>query len=355
MLYGRYVFSCEFQTDAVLPEYKGSTFRGLFGHALKKVVCALKRQDCRDCLLRAKCIYVSVFEAPPITSDGRRRIAAPPHPYVIEPPDIPKTHFRPGESLEFAILLFGVANDYLPYFIYAFEQMAEFGIGKRIDEKRGGFVLKQVNADGQTVYSNHDQKLRAGPFARELFPDKSIDDSLEALDLTLATPLRLKYHNSLEADLPFHVLVRAMLRRISSLYQYHGAGEPTLDYRGLVERAKTVSTTSSSIRWFDWRRYSNKQDQAMLMGGMIGRIRYEGDLTEFMPLLRFCETVHLGKQTTFGLGKIRCSPPSPSRSGTGKEDSGKIRGISLSPGGRRQDNPLSIPLPRRDRPGEGDR
>ena len=42
----------------------------------------------------------------------------------------------------------------------------------------------------------------------------------------------------------------------------------------------------------------------MLMGGMVGFITYEGELAEFLPLVEFCEKVHLGKQTTFGLGKF---------------------------------------------------
>jgi hypothetical protein len=114
----------------------------------------------------------------------------------------------------------------------------------------------------------------------------------------------LKYENHFEAELPFHVLVRAMLRRISSLEEAYGGGDPPLDYRGLVARAQTVTVESSSIRWFDWKRYSNRQDQAMLMGGMVGKTAYAGDLAEFLPLIRFCEKVHLGKQTAFGLGKI---------------------------------------------------
>jgi len=43
----------------------------------------------------------------------------------------------------------------------------------------------------------------------------------------------------------------------------------------------------------------------MLMCGMTGKIIYSGDISEFLPLIAFCEKVHLGKQTTFGLGKIK--------------------------------------------------
>ncbi len=45
----------------------------------------------------------------------------------------------------------------------------------------------------------------------------------------------------------------------------------------------------------------------MLMGGLVGEVGYAGDLAEFLPLLRYMEKVHLGKATTFGLGKIEVS------------------------------------------------
>ncbi|MBM4289801.1 MAG: CRISPR system precrRNA processing endoribonuclease RAMP protein Cas6, partial [Deltaproteobacteria bacterium] len=98
---------------------------------------------------------------------------------------------------------------------------------------------------------------------------------------------------------------RAALRRLATLNQHYGGGEPPLDYRGLVARAQAVAITNSSLRWFDWERYSNRQDKAMFMGGMVGAITYQGNLAEFLPLLRYAEKVHLGKATTFGLGKIK--------------------------------------------------
>ena len=53
MLYGKYRFQCEFEGPAMLPAYKGSTLRGLFGSGLRKVVCALKRQECERCFAAA--------------------------------------------------------------------------------------------------------------------------------------------------------------------------------------------------------------------------------------------------------------------------------------------------------------
>jgi len=308
MLYGKYRFFCSLETNASLPPYKGSTFRGVFGRALKKVVCALKRQECGQCLLKQRCVYALVFETSEamVVSEGSR-IVSPPHPFVIEPPLTTETEFLKGASFDFNLLLFGELNNSLPYFIYAFDQMGRIGIGKKIDGKRGRFVLKEVRHKEQIVYSDADQKLNAIDSLNRLSIPAASDYSRNvfSLRLILETPLRLKFENRLKADLLFHVFVRAMLRRVSSLLNCYGEGEPVLDYRGLVRKAEKIQIVDTDLSWFDWKRYSHRQDKSMLMGGMIGSVTFEGKIGEYLPLIEFCSKVHLGKQTSFGLGKIK--------------------------------------------------
>jgi hypothetical protein len=313
MRYGKYVFSCRLKSDAILPAYKGSTFRGVFGIALKRVVCALKLQECKDCLLRHKCVYFLAFETHRDEYDGQesKRIASPPHPYVIEPSLETKTRYSSGEPFEFALILFGQINDYLPYFIYAIEQMGMIGIGKKVDGRRAGFVLESIATEKkEVIYSHDDKKIRNGNFCHSLSLIDAAhgeDDDARYLEITIETPLRLKFKNKLEATLPFHVLTRAALRRISSLYEHYGNGEPSLNYRDLVRRAEEVEIVRSDLKWIDWKRYSNKQEQSMLMGGITGAVTYTGNLGAYLPLLRLCEKFHLGKQTTFGLGRFTIS------------------------------------------------
>ncbi len=307
MLYGEYRLICRFEDDAVLPHYKGSTFRGIFGRALKQVVCALKTRDCPDCLLKERCVYVQVFETGILAdSAGKTRGMDRPHPFVIEPPDTADTHFPKGSDFEFRLLLFGKTNVHLPYFIYAFDRMSRIGIGKMINGKRPEFRLIHVMMEDRPIYSPEDKRLTVPDDLPEIDPlTGESPPGLFRLELTLQTPLRLKFENRLKADLPFHVLVRAMLRRISTLSAYYGDGDPPLDYHGLVKRAESVKIIEDRLEWFDWRRFSFRQDREMLMGGMTGSVVYEGELGEFLPLVRFCEKVHLGKQTTFGLGRIQ--------------------------------------------------
>jgi len=301
MLFGEYRFHAVLEDEALLPAYKGSTFRGVFGVALKQVACALKLQECPSCLLRSQCVYALVFETQP-APEG----LPPPHPFVIEPPLTTRTRFEPGEAFDFTLLLFGGANDFLPYFVYAFREMGRLGIGRRLAGRRARFRLLSVTtpAAGELYREEEGTLLPGRPVSLEP-PAPGAPGGPEAeLTLTLLTPLRLKFRNHLQPELPFHVLMRAVLRRLAALWQHYGGGEPALDYRGLIARAQEVAVAHDRLAWYDWRRYSNRQEAEMFLGGLVGEITYRGRLREFLPLLALAARLHLGKNTTFGLGKI---------------------------------------------------
>lgn len=304
MLFGHYSFHCELQDPAVLPPFKGSTFRGAFGHALKNVSCALKHEQCHRCLVRDRCVYAVVFETPQSRTDGKA--SSPPHPFVIEPPDLQDSLLGRKKLFRFRLLIFGRANESLPYFVYAFEQMGKTGIGKKIHGKRASYRLVEVSSQGKTLYYADTGQLHIeSPLHLKLEEANLEDGYANELVLTLETPLRVKRKNKLSGDLPFDVLVRTALRRISDLNNHWGDGEPDLDYRGLVDLATTVAIVESELEWVSFRRYSSRQETSVSLAGMVGSIHYHGDMRQFLPLLRYCEKVHLGKATTFGFGKIR--------------------------------------------------
>jgi hypothetical protein len=71
-----------------------------------------------------------------------------------------------------------------------------------------------------------------------------------------------------------------------------------------------VSSASPSLRWSEWTRFSSRQNTTMQMGGLVGAIALEGSgLAAFWPALWLGQWVHVGKGTSFGLGKYRLRQP----------------------------------------------
>lgn len=306
MEFSTYKFLATLLDDAILPPYKGSTFRGGFGGCLKRAVCAVKQKDCPDCLLSSRCIYARLFESIQWDTPDNARTAAQPHPYIIQPPESIQTRYHAGDQFEFNLLLFGEMNTYLPYFVYTFELMGEQGIGKKTGEHRARFSLCGVTNDDTKLYDPRTGKLSPAP-APDILEIAAVEPTSRnsGITITLQTPLRLKGDNHLQSNLQFSLLTRAMLRRVSGLFNAWGKGEPALDYRGMVARAADVKVVDSRLHWHDWERWSNRQEKAMNFGGMMGSVTYQGPLDEYMPLIKLCEKLHLGKQTAFGLGRFR--------------------------------------------------
>ncbi len=79
----------------ILPPYKGSTLRGGFGAAFRRIVCVIRDKECSDCLLKGKCVYSYIFETPPpADTTVMRKYEAAPRPFVIEPPFERKRVYR---------------------------------------------------------------------------------------------------------------------------------------------------------------------------------------------------------------------------------------------------------------------
>jgi len=305
----RYVFTITALGTLKLPAYMGSTLRGGFGHAFRKVVCAFRARPCDDCLLRHRCVYSYVFETPPPEGSGKMsKYERAPHPFVIEPPPDGRDLYRPGEGFSFGLVLIGRANDYLPYFIYAFEEMGKTGIGRG----KGKFRLDGVSLRGDVVYDSSSGVLKQPPSVqRQAPPDASSlappSASPDFLSLTFQTPTRLVIDGHLAPNPGFQSIFRTLLRRLSLLSSFHCGRELEVDYKGLIEQAGVVETVKKDIRWWDWERWSNRQDTMMKLGGFVGEMAFSGEFGEFMEFLRMGEMVHVGKGTGFGLGRYEMS------------------------------------------------
>ena len=300
----RYRLTLTALSTITMPPYAGSTLRGGFGHAFRKMVCTQGPIDCRDCTLKAACPYPYIFETAPFEGAQQLRTYGDvPRPFVIDPLDT-RGEYRKGESFSFQLTLIGRAIDYLPYFLVSFRELGEMGIGKR----RGRFRLTHVRSDdGESIYDGDTQMVH------NLNNVLSFDDirretessPTNELTLRLITPTRITHKGVLTDQLPFHVFWRRLIGRVSALAYFHCGESLEMDFKGLIEKAMCVQMRDSTLRWKDWTRYSSRQDRRMQLGGLVGRVTYAGDLAEFVPYLALGAYLHVGKNATFGLGKFR--------------------------------------------------
>lgn len=283
-------FSIIAKDELVLPPYKGSAFRGLFGHALRKTVCVTNMLSCEGCLLRQNCAYAYIFET---FNKRNERVARP---FIIEPPLSENRIFPPGDELKINLYLFGKAIDYLPYIVYTFREMGKKGLGK----KQGKFRLKEVKKDDYLVYDYHEQLVHTDFERDNLFAFER--EEIKRVLVRFITPSALKVNGRVSRAIDFPVLLKAVARRVKALSYYHN-GKTDDFYHFDLEKAKDIRTVQSALEPYCWKRYSNRQQQEINFDGFIGSLEFAGDLSPFIPLLRMGEVVHVGRGTVYGMGK----------------------------------------------------
>ena len=310
--FARFRFSLRVTSLMVLPPYKGAVFRGAFGNAFRRLACVAPKTECLSCDLRQRCLYVAIFEpSPPPGYRDAAKFRQAPRPYVLNPPLTTRDSFHPGEPLDFELALIGPAIEALPYFIHIFQEVGRRGLGR----ERGKYELLRVDVlqhgASRPVYESATVTLSA--FAPEQeplhFPE---DNRISSVTLRFLTPLRLKEKGDLVTRLIFPLLFENLVRRFRLLAAfYSGNGtrsgpecNPISPAVGLLSaQAAEIQVSKNDLHWFDWERYSRRQDASMKFGGLLGSITFSGNLAPFLPYLRLGEVMHLGQATTFGLGR----------------------------------------------------
>ncbi len=317
-------FSIRARTRLELPPYKGSTFRGGIGAALGQMCCPFwgdkvkKPHICKKCPKKKTCIYLFLFETPrpPDSlvlkgSEKKNEVEEMPHPFILEPPLEERTSYLPGETLTFSIVLVGSGAKYWNSIVQAVKKLGQIGLGKNCSRGLGRFDLISVVSQGQKIY---DDNVRvSNSFAPEncmsSIPTDIDSKPIYRLVLELLTPIRLQYQGRLGIHAEFSIMVTNLQRRLSSLGDLYcglgcwGSATDGPDRKKILAEAKEVKIEKAALSWVDYERYSQRQEKRLKLGGFKGRITYRGNLTPFCPLLKAGEHLHVGRMTSFGLGK----------------------------------------------------
>lgn len=297
------------QRQLNLPTQPEVVLRGGLGLALKQGACIRPTGElCAACMAPDVCPYAYLFEGrTPPDAQVLSASSTIPQPYVFAA-DHEQTTIAVGTPWHFTLTLIGNAIRYLPYLMASLRTLASNGLG----EQRVRCDLTTVQwltpaGPNSLLYDLHTSpNLRTQPAPISVQAWAGPSPAVAQLTLAFQTPTRIKYAaDFLQTAPPFHVIIRTLLRRLSSLSYFHAGQRWDTDYRGWIERAEQVSIAHADVQWVDWERYSTRQERRMNLGGIIGQVTYAGDVAPFVPLLRLAEWIHLGKGAVFGNGQVR--------------------------------------------------
>jgi hypothetical protein len=279
----------------------GNVFRGALGDLLRKVAC---RPDCpgaKDCPHRDACAYARFFE--PRLDTGPSGLSDPPRPFVLRPHDAADQTIPPGGWLRLDLHLFDVRTTYLPYLIAALSQLSTTGLGPG----RGRAVLRNV-------FAVNERGAAAEPLFKSghMLSDVSFCNIRLCLDpkeaicpsvwLRFVTPTEIKSEGKIVPRPEFRILIARLRDRIAGLDQLYGSGQIEFDWKKLEEGAGQVRIVEASLRNAEVERRSSRTGQVHPIGGFTGRVRYEGAIGPFLPLLKAGEWTGVGRQTVWGKG-----------------------------------------------------
>jgi hypothetical protein len=121
------------------------------------------------------------------------------------------------------------------------------------------------------------------------------------------TPTELKAGGETIERPEFGVLLARIRDRISTLRALYDEGPLTIDFHEFGERAGHIRMSRCNLRTVEASRRSSRTGQTHSLGGFVGEVEYEGDLTEFVPYLRAGYWTGVGRQTAWGKGELRCT------------------------------------------------
>jgi len=294
----RYQFEANIETVLTLPFYSGSMLRGAFGHALRQISCVTKMKECKACLLKQACPYTVVFEPSMRKLPYIQNYTQLPAQYVIEPPISGQRVMEPGEKLRFSMVLVGEIIKQLPLIILAWQHALVRGLGT---EKSKLSLLNVRNMDDNMalVWTEDEPFIKPHLQTLTLKPDNEYSVTLD-----ITTPMRFQRKSKLVKpdDINPMDLMAPLLRRLNMIEQICHLPISHTDIRCLVEQARTLNS-KPNLNWTDWQRYSQRQHQKIALGGVTGQWTISGDIAQYSLALKLGQWLHIGKNTTFGMGR----------------------------------------------------
>ncbi len=308
----KYRFVLRPQEFIKLSSYAGSSLRKDFTPIFKQITCLEPHGDCKICSMTTDCpYYISLEDGEGIPDPDYKRYQTPPKPFIFEPPLKRRTFYSRNDELTFDLILFGKALEYFPYFAACLRRLGEMGVGRN----QGKYTLQKIlafdllsnNMAGEYVFNSsnpvYDKDISVSLAQLWEKYEKEYEDIQEVM-VSIVTPLRMKRLGSENWHLHFRSLIKNILTRIGNIAYSYCNYDEFLHFPDIIYNAGSVRTVKENFVWEDWRHPSMRSNDEIRLGGFLGEVTYQGNIGEYWALLRIAEVLHIGKNTSFGLGRL---------------------------------------------------
>jgi len=299
--------------------YLGSTWRGILGWELKRLVCPFsKSTKCLDCLIQDNCPYHVLFEK----KTELPGILDAPRGYVLYSPLAPDS-----QDLQLEITLLGTCAGFAPAVLQALVLAQKRGLGKEHLQFRIQETVEFTPSGTNCLSKKQDPLTRLqGPFSLSDWLRELPQQQASSYRLRLPTPLRLRRQGKYLGELDLSFMFLCLARRLEALSCIFSQGQPLgrkqwleLDhfFKSLQENGagngKNSAFVHKDLKWDDFARFSRRQKKKVPLGGLVGECWFESDMPNLQRWLKCAELVHVGKGAAMGLGKVKITGDEPQR------------------------------------------
>lgn len=266
------------------PHHPGSSWRGSFGRALHQASAEAYEAIFAPTVLSHR-------ELPPHLFQGH----ALPRPWVIIVPPPGNSQHEEGDVLTLGLRLFGGIFEQHRRAI----ETALADVGRRLAQRptRSGSGPK-VSGPALTLLNI------AGPYRGEVSVQSS-NGTAQRVVIEFLTPTHLRLKGAADGHPDFVRLLELIEMRVARLSALYGDVTPAPPLS--LERASNVRLSQTRLRNHTWHSSASGGRSKRKIQGYLGSLTYEGAVGPYVELLRAAEAVHLGSDSTYGLGRVRIS------------------------------------------------
>lgn len=315
-------------------DFLGAKLRGGFGRGLLAYLCDHPDlQICDACPRFRQCRYPRTFkvfkEALPyeITGHPRGYEQNLTPSFVIDTLYAPHRQMYQGEKFSFDIILINEMCQMVDTVIQAFTYFGSQGIDYIIKHNSNNHLrqsrfkilsVRDLLNDANLIYSGREIAPHRVCKIDDLIAQASFPTGHRRIEIHFVSPIRIDRKQSQHWDRKtgltifkdfFDLLIDA-IDRVAELWQIYDYGNwiGQAEYwrwrsRLLAAGKEKIHSLPADLRMVNLKRYSNLKGYDLDMSGFIGQMKLAGDFSDFGDVLLAGELLHIGKETSLGLGK----------------------------------------------------